>query len=48
VLLWDLSGLNGVQADPLGWACSITGRGFTVDEWDRFIPDLAYLDSCSR
>ena len=47
VLLWDLSSpLNKLQADPLEMACSVTGRGLTVDEWVRFVPDLAYLDSC--
>ena len=27
VLLWDLSGLNALQADPVERACSLTGRG---------------------
>jgi WD40 repeat protein len=47
VLLWDLSGLNALQADPIGRACSRTGHGLTADEWDRYVPSLAYVDSCA-
>jgi WD40 repeat protein len=48
VLLWDLSGLDALQGDPMKRACSLTGGGFSREEWNRFVPDLAYLDSCSR
>ena len=27
VLLWDLSGLDALRADPMERACSVTGRG---------------------
>jgi WD40 repeat protein len=47
VLLWDLSDLNALRADPTRRACSLTGRGLDADEWIRSVPDLAYVDSCS-
>ena len=46
VLLWELSGLDALRADPLERACSVTGRGLNVDEWSRSVPGLAYVDSC--
>jgi WD40 repeat protein len=48
VQVWDLSGLNALRADPLGRACSRTGRGLTPEEWGRFVPDLDFADSCTR
>jgi WD40 repeat protein len=47
VLLWDLSDLNALRADPTRRACSLTGRGLDADERIRSVPDLAYVDSCS-
>jgi WD40 repeat protein len=47
-VLWDFTGLNELHADPLGRACSVTGHGLTVDEWGRFVPDLAYADACPQ
>ena len=48
VLLWDLSSLNARRTDPMERACSLTGHSLNVVEWGRFVPDLPYLDSCSR
>ena len=47
VLLWDVSGLNARRADPED-GLSLTGGGLDADEWRRSVPDLAYVDSCSK
>ncbi len=46
VQLWDLGGLDALRSDPLEQACLLTGRGLSTDEGGRYIPDLAYEDSC--
>ena len=47
VLLWDLSGFQKIQSNPIGRACSLTGRGLNADEWGVVAPDVPYVDSCS-
>ena len=47
VLLWDLSAINDLRANPLKRACSLTHRGLNPDEWARFVADLPYRDSCA-
>jgi hypothetical protein len=42
VLLWDLSGLQKGQSNPIGRACSLTGRGLNADEWGVVAPDVPY------
>jgi WD40 repeat protein len=46
VTLWDLAELNDLRADPAKYACAITGRGLTADEWKRYVPELPYLNTC--
>jgi WD40 repeat protein len=48
VLLWDLTGLNQLRSLASERACSIAGRGLNddEDEWDRYIPGLAYRNTC--
>jgi WD40 repeat protein len=46
--VWNLSGLNNLPADPLGRACSITGRSLNADEWARYATGLPYQDSCAK
>jgi WD40 repeat protein len=46
--LWDYTGMTAVGADPAKSACAIAGRGFTADEWGRYIPDMPFQRTCSR
>jgi WD40 repeat protein len=46
VALWDYSELNAVRADPVAFACAVTGRGLNADEWARYVPELPYRRSC--
>jgi len=48
VLLWDLTGLNQLRGHAPERACSIAGRGLNddEDEWARYIPGLAYRNTC--
>jgi WD40 repeat protein len=47
VRLWDLSGLNDVQAHPMERACSLTGRGLDRRPVDTYVPGLAYEATCA-
>lgn len=42
VVRWD-AGLTTWRAD----ACTLVGRNLTPDEWARYLPDLAYRETCS-
>jgi WD40 repeat protein len=46
VALWDYSALNSVRADPAKYACTVTGRGLTAEEWARYIPEFKYHRTC--
>jgi hypothetical protein len=39
VLLWDITGLQKIQSNPIERACSVTGRGLDADEWGIVAPD---------
>jgi len=47
VILWDLSGLQGLRAHAMERACAITGGGLSQAEWDRYVPGLEYVDVCA-
>jgi hypothetical protein len=47
--MWDVrSGLVTVEANPVMRACSLTGRGLDSTEWQHYIPDLEYQDTCGK
>jgi hypothetical protein len=46
VTLWDTSQLSALRADPAKQACAITGRGLTIQEWTRHVPDLEFRPTC--
>jgi hypothetical protein len=46
VTLWDYTPLNELRANPAKYACDITGRGLTSEEWDQYIPELPYQQTC--
>ncbi|GAA0561551.1 hypothetical protein GCM10010172_50940 [Paractinoplanes ferrugineus] len=46
VTLWSVKNLNALRADPGKFACTVTGRGLTKDEWARYVPDLGYRKTC--
>ncbi len=48
VRLWDLDPLRQVRDQPAERACAITGRGLDREEWDSYVRDLEYLDTCAR
>jgi len=43
---WDQSKSQEVWTNPVGQACATVGRGLTAAEWARYVPVLAYRDSC--
>ncbi|MEU4618400.1 TIR domain-containing protein [Actinoplanes sp. NPDC023801] len=45
-VLWDHSALNALRADPAAAACAVTGRGFTQQEWDSYVPETPYRPTC--
>lgn len=48
VIIWDLTGLNDLQAHTTERACSIAGGGLDREEWARYILGLPYRDTCPR
>ncbi|MGH3913011.1 MAG: AAA family ATPase, partial [Pseudonocardiaceae bacterium] len=44
--LWDLTSLDYLRDHVTERACAITGGGLTPEEWERYIPDLLYQDTC--
>ncbi|MDT5031268.1 MAG: hypothetical protein QOC94_1439 [Actinoplanes sp.] len=44
--VWDYQELDGIRSDPAKYACAITGRGLTPDEWSSFVPELPYQHTC--
>jgi WD40 repeat protein len=46
VTLWSYDNLNSLRADPARYACAVTGRGLTADEWARYIPEIPYRRTC--
>jgi WD40 repeat protein len=46
VALWDYSQLKAVRADPVAYACAVTGRGLNAEEWTRYVPELPYRRTC--
>jgi len=46
VILWNLTQLNALRAQPADAACALTGGGLNPGEWARDIPGLPYQDTC--
>ncbi len=46
VILWDLTKLKDLQDHAIERACSIARGGLNRDDWDRYIPELPYQDTC--
>jgi len=46
IILWDLTALNNLRDHATEHACAITGGGLDRDEWTRYIPGLAYQNTC--
>ncbi len=47
-VLWDLSSLADLREHAAQRACARTGRGLDRGEWARYIPGLAYEDTCAN
>jgi WD40 repeat protein len=45
-VIWDLSTLAEVRANPVKYACVISGDGLDRDEWNRHVPGLPYESTC--
>ncbi|GAB3979918.1 hypothetical protein GCM10029978_076590 [Actinoallomurus acanthiterrae] len=48
VTMWNLADLNALRRQPLDRACAATGRGLDRAEWARYVPALAYRDTCGH
>ena len=35
-----------LRADPARYACVVTGRGLSADEWARYVPEFRYQRTC--
>jgi WD40 repeat protein len=46
VILWNVGGLLNLRQHTVDIACQRAGRGLRHDEWDRYISDLSYRQTC--
>ncbi|MEU4690087.1 TIR domain-containing protein [Actinoplanes sp. NPDC023714] len=46
VTLWDYTVPRELLSEPDAYACAMTGRGLTAEEWSQYIPELAYRRTC--
>ena len=46
VILWDLAEFNRLHADALTFACDLTGRGLSSEEWGRYLQGVPYEETC--
>ncbi|MGH3799824.1 MAG: WD40 repeat domain-containing protein [Pseudonocardiaceae bacterium] len=46
VRLWDLTDFNDLLDHVAERACTVTRGGLNPDEWTRYIPELAYQNTC--
>ncbi|MEU4622110.1 TIR domain-containing protein [Actinoplanes sp. NPDC023801] len=46
IMLWDPTVPKDLAADPVGNACTVSGRGLNADEWARYIPELPHRPTC--
>jgi WD40 repeat protein len=46
VSLWDTTVPRDLAADPIRYACAVSGRGLNADEWSRYIPELPHQPTC--
>jgi WD40 repeat protein len=44
--LWDTTVPKDLAADPVRYACTVSGRGLNADEWSRYVPELDYRETC--
>lgn len=45
-VLWDLNEITSVRNDPIAHACAITQGGLNQFEWDQYLPDLPFEETC--
>jgi hypothetical protein len=44
--LWDIAALNDLRDNPVEQVCAVTGRGLSVEEWARYVPEFGFQPSC--
>ena len=44
--LWSLAEIQTLREDPVANACRIADRGLNEEEWQRFVPELPYTETC--
>ena len=47
ITLWSYQEVNRLRDDPAAYACGVTGRGLTREEWARYIPELPHRRTCA-
>jgi WD40 repeat protein len=45
-ILWDTSGLLDLRRRTVDIACQRAGRGLGREEWDLYMPDMPYRETC--
>ena len=45
-VLYDYSKVEHLHRDPAGMACAIAGGGLTRTEWNTYLPEEPYRDTC--
>lgn len=45
-VLWNIARLYDIVTRPVETGCTITGRGLSEQEWEKYAPDLPYHSTC--
>lgn len=48
VILWDLTELNGLRETALTRACQAVGGGLSREDWEIYVRDVPYQQTCPR
>ena len=46
VVLWSVQGLLDIRQNTVDFACQRAGRGLSRDEWNRYIFEVSYRQTC--
>lgn len=47
IVLWDLGAVQDLRVAPATFACAVAASGLNRAQWARYVPSLAYRETCA-